>query len=671
MIVADACGAGALPDAADYGDAGTNTLAHVAQRAADCACPSSSALGLGSILPLAGVASARAPVRARPPEPPGAGQGVRHRALGADGRVTPVPLPTYPDGLPRGGARRACAPRPDATSSATARSTAWRRSPDHGEAHLETGDLILYTSQDSVLQLAAHEDRVSVEELHALCERVRAVMDGEHAVGRVIARPFGGEPGAFVRRAGRRDYTVPPPGPTYLDALQAAGVPVHGVGKVADFFAGRGIDHAHPGADNEAALASTAALVDGLEAGLVFTNLVDTDQLLRPPQGRARASTRALRRIDDALAAWRSRLGADDLLLLTADHGCDPDRPGHRPHARARAAAGRVRRPPRPPPRRAAGRRRRHRARLADRRRRPRAARSARSRADARAPRGRDDPPPPGAEGRGPPLRRGRGRTTRAGRAPLAPDALAAALSGRPIERLDRRGKYLLWRSGRRRRAGPAPAHDRHRALRPAARSRARARPPAALRRARCSSSTTRAGSAPGTCCAAPTPRPPTSTRGSGPEPFDSAFTPAYLERVAARQPRPGQGRDPRPAARRRASGTSTPTRRSSAPRSTRSARRAGSRGPRSPRCARRSSRRSPTGSTRADPRSTTSATRAGSQGTFQDAFRVHLRAGEPCPVCGKRDQEARRRRARDLRLRAAASRVRGRGGGRLARPRP
>jgi phosphopentomutase len=326
VIVIDACGIGALPDAAAYGDAGTNTLAHVATRCGGLELPELGRMGLGSILPLAGVPPATEPdLHGRlSAQGPGKESATGHWEL--MGAVTPAPLPTYPDGFPPAVL--------DRLRAETGRDVLGNRPmngleaiAEYGEQHLETGALILYTSQDSVLQLAAHEDRVPRAELHALCVRVRAAMQGEHAVGRVIARPFTGEPGSFARTPGRRDFTVPPPGPTYLDALQAAGVPVHAVGKTADFFAGRGIDEAHPGSDNATALASTTTLVDGLEHGLVFTNLVDTDQL----HGHRKDTDgfhAALRRIDDTVAGWRERLGPDDLLLLTADHGCDPDHPG-------------------------------------------------------------------------------------------------------------------------------------------------------------------------------------------------------------------------------------------------------------------------------------------------------------------------------------------------------
>jgi phosphopentomutase len=242
------------------------------------------------------------------------------------GAVLPAPLPTYPDGFPREVLER--------IEAATGHGILGNR-PDDGERvirelgaeHLKTGCIILYTSQDSVLQLAAHADRVAPERLYELCRRVREVMNGPHAVGRVIARPFAGPPGAFARLAGRRDFAVPPPGRTYLDELAADGVPVHGVGKAASLFAGRGIAVAHEGSTNARALAATAELVDGLEHGLAFVNLVETDQV-HGHRRDAAGFAGALEEIDPAVAGWRARMGPDDLLVLCADHGCDPSHRG-------------------------------------------------------------------------------------------------------------------------------------------------------------------------------------------------------------------------------------------------------------------------------------------------------------------------------------------------------
>jgi phosphopentomutase len=238
-----------------------------------------------------------------------------------------VPLRTYPDGFPDDVI--------DALRDATGRGVLCNRPysgteviDDFGAQHMETGDLIVYTSADSVLQIAAHVDVVPLEELYAACAAARQIMTGEHAVGRVIARPFRGEPGAFERTTGRKDIALDPPSRSYMQELQAAGVPVHTVGKIGQVFNGVGVDEQHKGSTNEAAIAATGELIRGLDNGFVFTNLVETDQLYGHRQD-VEGFHGALRAIDAAVAAWLGRLDPErDLLVLTADHGCDPTTPG-------------------------------------------------------------------------------------------------------------------------------------------------------------------------------------------------------------------------------------------------------------------------------------------------------------------------------------------------------
>jgi phosphopentomutase len=334
VIVLDACGAGALPDAEAYGDAGADTLVHVAELAGGLHLPNLQRLGLGCVRPIRGVPPCEHPVlhgRLRPLGP-GKDSATGHWEL--MGAVPPGPLPTYPDGFPpevlatlrEATGRRFCCNRPYDGMAAI---------EDFGAHHLQTGELILYTSQDSVLQLAAHRDVVAEAELHDLCRAARATMTGEHAVGRVIARPFTGAPGAFRRTEGRLDLAVPPPGRTYLDELQAAGVPVHAVGKVRDLFGGRGIDAAHRGATNAAAIGATTRLLERLDAGLVFTNLIETDQV-HGHRKDVRGFSAALAEIDAAVGAWLALLRPGDLLVLTADHGVDPTM-AHTDHTREHA----------------------------------------------------------------------------------------------------------------------------------------------------------------------------------------------------------------------------------------------------------------------------------------------------------------------------------------------
>jgi phosphopentomutase len=326
VLVIDACGVGALPDAADYGDEGTNTLAHVAQAVGGLELPTLASLGLGSILPLAGVPAAADPATHGCLHALGPGKDSTAGHWELMGVVLERPPPTYPDGFPLEVIAR--------LRVATGREILCNRPyngiaaiEDYGAEHLRTGALIAYTSQDSVLQLAAHVERMTVPELHRACVAARAQMTDEHAVGRVIARPFGGPPGAFERAEGRRDFALAPPSRGYLDELVRAGVPTHGVGKISDLFAGVGIDHSHPGATNARALASARELLGGLEEGLVFVNLIETDQIY----GHRKDSTgfdRALRAIDAELGRWLARLRSGDLLIVTADHGVDPAHAG-------------------------------------------------------------------------------------------------------------------------------------------------------------------------------------------------------------------------------------------------------------------------------------------------------------------------------------------------------
>jgi phosphopentomutase len=327
VVVLDACGAGELPDAAEYGDAGSNTLGHVSEAAGGLDLPVLGSLGLGSILPLEGVPPAEAPVLHGRLNPLGPGKDTITGHWELMGVITPVPLRTYPDGFPD--------EILDQLIDATGRGILLNKPysgtdaiEDYGEQHLATGNLIVYTSADSVLQIAAHVDEVPPAELYAACEAAREIMRGEHTVGRVIARPFEGEPGAFRRTKGRRDLAIEPPARSYLEELRDRGVPVHAVGKVGQVFAGVGIDEQHPGATNEAAIESMDALVEALETGLVFTNLVETDQVYGH-RNDTEGFHGALRRIDAAVAGWTARLDpARDLLVLTADHGCDPTTPG-------------------------------------------------------------------------------------------------------------------------------------------------------------------------------------------------------------------------------------------------------------------------------------------------------------------------------------------------------
>ena len=341
VLVIDACGAGALPDAADYGDEGTNTLSHLAQAVGGLRLPVMGSLGLGSIVEIEGVPAAQDPaIHGRlAPLGPGKDSITGHWEL--MGITLAAPLPTYPQGFPEPLVRRLVAAmghevicnRPDNGLAAI---------EQYGAEHMQSGALILYTSQDSVLQLAAHVEVVPPERLYQACVRARALMSGPDAVGRVIARPFEGRPGAFARTGGRRDFSVAPPAASYLQAVQAAGLPVTGVGKISDLFAGRGVTASLPGSDNDEALGSLTRLVEAMPAGLAFGNLIETDQRYghrKDVEGFARA----LERIDRWLAELLPQLRDGDLLIVTADHGVDPLHPGTdhtREHAPLLAVTG-------------------------------------------------------------------------------------------------------------------------------------------------------------------------------------------------------------------------------------------------------------------------------------------------------------------------------------------
>jgi phosphopentomutase len=326
VLVLDSAGVGGAPDAAAYGDEGSATLPHVAEVAGPLRLPRLEGLGLGRIVPLRGVAPVAHPVAAF-------GR-MEERSAGKDsttghwelmGVILERPFPTYPDGFPSEIIRavEAAIGRP-VLGNRPASGTAIIE--ELGAEHLRTGAPIVYTSADSVFQIAAHEDVVPVETLYRWCEVARGILQGAHAVSRVIARPFVGTPGAFRRTDRRRDFSLPPVAPTVLDALAARGVPVCAVGKVWDLFAGRGITRHVPTHDDLDGLARLAEALRSLEAGCCFANVVDLDTLYghrNDPEGYARQ----LERIDAALGPVLAALRPGDLFILTADHGNDPTTP--------------------------------------------------------------------------------------------------------------------------------------------------------------------------------------------------------------------------------------------------------------------------------------------------------------------------------------------------------
>ena len=325
LVVLDSVGVGAMPDAADYGDEGRDTLGHIAElRGLDL--PNMVRLGLANIRPLAGVTP--------PAKPQGAYGKAALLSPGKDttaghwemaGIILEHAFPTYPNGFPRDlmeEFERAIGLKTLGNVPASGTEIIKQL----GEEHLKTGKPIVYTSADSVFQVAAHEEIIPVEELYRICEIARRLLQGEHRVGRVIARPFVGRPGSFQRTERRHDYAVEPPRPMLLDLLRDAGLAVVGVGKIPDIFLNRGITRSFPGKNNRQALESTEAAMGENFRGLLFTNLVDFDMLYGhrlDVEGYGRALEEADAFLPRILAAQRH----DDLLILTADHGCDPKGP--------------------------------------------------------------------------------------------------------------------------------------------------------------------------------------------------------------------------------------------------------------------------------------------------------------------------------------------------------
>ncbi len=327
MIVLDAVGAGDLPDADRFGTAGSNTLSHVAEAVGGLDVPSLQQLGLGNIEQIAGCPPRR--------DAPAVWGRLRELSLGMDtttghwemmGIVTERPFPTFPDGFPQ--------ELLDEFSRRTGRGVLGNVAASGteiiqrlGEEHQRTGSWIVYTSADSVFQVAAHEQTVPLDELYVACRTARELLTGDVAVGRVIARPFIGEPGAYVRTPHRHDFSLLPPTPNYLERMREAGVTVHGVGKISDIFAGQHMDSSTSTESNAQGIARTTQLLRTLpEGALVFTNLVETDMVWghrNDPAGFADC----LREFDERLPELMAALRHGDLLVLTSDHGCDPTTP--------------------------------------------------------------------------------------------------------------------------------------------------------------------------------------------------------------------------------------------------------------------------------------------------------------------------------------------------------
>src|SRR6201985_1539664 len=350
VIVLDAVCAGAPPDADAYGDEGSNTLGNVARAVGGLDLPSLEALGLGNVEPLEGC----------PPQPgaPAVAGRLFERSKGKDtttghwehmGIVTAQAFPTYPHGFPHDVI--------DPFMHATGRGVLGNKAAsgteiiqELGEEHQRTGKWIVYTSADSVFQIAAHEETVPLEELYGGCRAAREILTGKHAVGCVIARPFAGEPGAYERTPNRHDFSLEPRRPNYLTLVREAGKEVHGVGKIGDIFAGCDIDESQPTKSNIEGIQVTEKLLREIDKVFVFVNRVETDML-----GGHRNDPvnfhRCLQDFDYRLPDLLDALRPGDLLVITSDHGCDPTTPStdhSREHAMLLAyadgknAAGRI-----------------------------------------------------------------------------------------------------------------------------------------------------------------------------------------------------------------------------------------------------------------------------------------------------------------------------------------
>lgn len=328
-VILDSVGVGALPDAGSFGDEGANTLAHVAEAVGGLHLPNLGQLGLGNIRPVLGVA----PVS----EPAGLHGLMAERSPGKDtilghwelmGVVAPRAFPTYPRGFP--------AEVVDAFTHQIGSPVLGNRTAsgteiikELGEEHIRTGQPIVYTSADSVFQIAACEEVIPVPDLYRLCEVARQVLTGPHNVGRVIARPFVVQGDQYVRTDRRKDFSIPAPEPTVLDQAKAAGCQVIGIGKIGDIFAHRGLtDEVHTVDNSDGIDRTVHAIQQGQwDAGLVVTNLVDYD-MKYGHRNDAVGYAQALEQFDERLPEILDALRPDDLLIITADHGCEPTAPG-------------------------------------------------------------------------------------------------------------------------------------------------------------------------------------------------------------------------------------------------------------------------------------------------------------------------------------------------------
>jgi phosphopentomutase len=325
-IVLDSVGIGEMPDAAEYGDHGVDTLGNIA-RIRGLKLPNLARYGLGNIRPLTGIAPAKSPSAAYGKctlASPGKDTTTGHWEMAGIHLAKPFPL--YPNGFPRE-ILDEFERRIGRSSLGNKAASGTEIIKELGPEHMRTGSPIVYTSADSVFQIAAHEEVIPLWELYKMCETARDILRGPHEVGRVIARPFIGAPGAFTRTANRHDYAVPPPRGMLLDKLEESGVFVHGVGKIFDVYLGRGIKDSEKTKNNADGMAKTLEAMNETGQGLIFVNLVDFDQQYGH-RNDIEGYGCALEEFDAWLPAFESALAPGDLAIFTADHGCDPTTPG-------------------------------------------------------------------------------------------------------------------------------------------------------------------------------------------------------------------------------------------------------------------------------------------------------------------------------------------------------
>ena len=321
----DSVGIGEMPDAAAYGDAGSDTLGNIA-RLRGLQLPNLARLGLGNIKPLTGIAPSAKPAGAYGRctlASPGKDTTTGHWEM--VGIHLAKPFPIYPRGFPAE-IMREFERRIGRATLGNKAASGTEIIQQLGEEHMRTGRPIVYTSADSVFQVAAHEEVIPLDELYRMCEMARELLRGPNEVGRVIARPFVGTPGKFTRTPNRHDYAVPPPQGMLLDQLAARGVDVHGIGKISDVFLGRGIRESDKTKNNADGMAKTLAAIESTPEGLIFANLVDFDQQYGH-RNDVEGYGAALEQFDAWVPQLERALDAEDLAIFTADHGCDPTTP--------------------------------------------------------------------------------------------------------------------------------------------------------------------------------------------------------------------------------------------------------------------------------------------------------------------------------------------------------